>query len=176
MNFYKSLAIVFLVISFGLTESLYDAYQNAGPANGFDKYLVLNPDSIYTGGIGTFEESMYIDGNGAVIDLKDGAGIWAYGEGDAVGTITIKHCSVINGSDTGINFTGIAQGEIVNCNFHNNSRGIQAGDFTEVTVTNCNVSGSDYGIAMIDSNAVYHISYCNTWDNRIGDYMKDCFG
>ena len=29
---------------------------------------------------------------------------------------------------------------------------------------------------MIDSNAVYHISYCNTWDNRIGDYMKDCFG
>ena len=31
-------------------ESLYEVYQNSGPGNGYDKYMVLNPNVIYTGG------------------------------------------------------------------------------------------------------------------------------
>ena len=36
----------------------------------YEKYIVLEPNSIYTGGIGIYEGDIYINCQGSVIDLE----------------------------------------------------------------------------------------------------------
>ena len=56
--------------------TLQEAFDNASPANGYDKYLELETGMIYTGGIGIYEGDVFIDCKEAIIDLEDGNGIW----------------------------------------------------------------------------------------------------
>ena len=58
------------MISFLFSVSLQEAYDNASPLYEYDKYVVLNPDSIYYGGLGLYEGNVMIDGQGAVINLS----------------------------------------------------------------------------------------------------------
>ena len=85
-------------------ESLYEVYQNAGPGNGYDKYMVLNPNVIYTGGFGTSVYSVLLEGNGAVIDLQGGTGIWMSGDESSSPPLVIKRCTIMNGGYYGVNF------------------------------------------------------------------------
>ena len=156
-------------------ESLYQVYQNAEPGNGFDKYMVLNPDMVYTGGFGTSVYSVYLEGNGAVIDLQGGTGIWMSGDENSSPSILLKGCTIINGGYYGVNFSGYGTHEISDCNFVNDTWGIQVGEHTFTTIRNCNLIDNTYGLAIIGLDAGVNLAYCNGWDNE-ETYMSNCPG
>jgi len=156
--------------------SLFSVYNEAGPAEGYDKYLVLDPDIVYTGGLGVFEDDVYIAGNGAAIDLQEGNGIWVYGDEDVTGSLDITHCSVVNGGAYALNFAGIANGSVINCNLVSNLDGLQVMDSATVVLKNTNlVNNEHYGIAVYSLEPTVEISYCNAWDNG-ENYMENCPG
>jgi hypothetical protein len=167
----------YLMFSFAILngESLYQVYQNAEPGNGYDKYMVLNPNIVYTGGFGSSVYSVYLEGNGAVIDLQEGTGIWMSGDENSSPSMLLKGCTIINGGYYGVNFSGYGNHEISDCNIVNDTWGIQVGEHTFTTIRNCNLVDNTYGLAIIGLDAEVNIAYCNGWGND-ETYMSNCPG
>jgi hypothetical protein len=155
--------------------SLQDAYNSAEPADGYDKYVMLDANIVYTGGLGLFEGNIKIDGNGAVIDLQSGGGIWVYGEAAYPCHVDIQECSVKNSDYFGISYAGTSTGSIINCNLIENDFGVKLFDSTHVVIKNCNfISNTTYGLGIYSEIPIAEISYCNAWNNGDADYMENC--
>ena len=174
MKIFITLSLI-LSLTFVHGESLYEVYQNAGPGNGYDKYMVLNPNLIYTGGFGTSVYSVLIEGNGAVIDLQGGTGIWMSGDESSSPPLVIKRCTIMNGGYYGVNFSGYGNHEIIDCNFINDVWGIQVGEHSYTTIRNCNLIDNTYGLAIIGLDSEVNLAYCNGWGND-QTYMSNCPG
>ena len=65
----KSTFYIFIIISNLFCISLQEAYNAAEPNGNYDKYLILDSETVYTGGLGIYEGDVFIDCNSAVIDL-----------------------------------------------------------------------------------------------------------
>ena len=166
---------LYISILYGVTlQSVFDA---AGPGNGYDKYVVLEQDIIYTGEVGVYEGNVFIEGNGAIVDLNEGLGIWIYAETDYPANLDIESVTIINGGYNGLTFNGSSTGNITNCNFIQNEYGIQIMDTTNISVKNCNfIANGQYGIAARGTVASFAISYSNFWENELGcgGYNENC--
>ena len=104
--------ILLLVLSITYSATLQEAYDEATPLDGFDKYIILDSDSIYYGGLGLYEGNTFIDGRGAVIDLEFGGGIWIYADEDYPCSLEIRYCTIMNGQYYGLSFGGTSIGNI----------------------------------------------------------------
>ncbi|MBC8215500.1 MAG: right-handed parallel beta-helix repeat-containing protein [Candidatus Marinimicrobia bacterium] len=169
------IGIVFILLSISSAESLYDVFMEADSANGYNKYITLNSDVVYTGGLGSSEHSIYIEGNGAVIDLNEGTGIWIAGDETATGSLNINRCTIIYGGYYGINLSGYSDNFITNCNIISSYWGIHVNDSVRVTIQNVNLVGNDYGIAVSGDRTNIFIDYVNSWNNT-NNFMINCFG
>ena len=168
---------ILLTISILNAITLQEAFNDASSQNGYDKYLVLNPDSIYYGGLGLYEGNIFIDGQGAVIDLQSQGGIWIYGDEYYPCNLDIQFCSIINGEYYGLSFGGTSTGNIQNCNFINNDMGVKLYDYSEVNITNSNfIDNTTYGLGIYTENPICNISFCNAWENGEYDFMENCPG
>ncbi len=156
--------------------TLQEMYNNATSEFGYDKYIELDRDEIYTGGIGIYEGSTYIKGNGAIIDLQNQNGIWIYSDENSNSSLDVEYLSIINGAYHGISYSGNATGNIVNCNFINNDYGIKVFDTCTLNITNCNfIENNTLGFGMIGELTNINLSYSNFWDN--GDnILENCPG
>ena len=99
IKFIKNVVTLNVFITLIFCESLWDAYFDASPGEGYDKHMILEQNVIYTGGLGLYQGSLLIDGNGAVIDLQDGLGIWVTAEENQEVILDIKYTTIINGHD-----------------------------------------------------------------------------
>jgi hypothetical protein len=112
------LCIAMLISVPASAGTLKTAYDLAGPAEGYDRYVVLETGQTYTGGLwigGTYEritgqfepggESVCIVGNGAVIDLQGQEICMAYCQK----RLDIADCVILNG---GIRFRGYSDGMV----------------------------------------------------------------
>ena len=173
--------IFFLLISFlfhfGFSISMWDVYFDADSAYGYDKYLILDPNEEYIGGFGIYEGKVFIEGNGAVIDLQEGLGIWVSAEfEDSDVRLDMEYLSIINGFEYGSYYSGFSKGEIRNCNFINDYMGLKLLDNSDVSVVNCNFMNNEaYGLAVYTEIPICNISYCNGWGNG-QNYMENCPG
>ena len=169
------ISAIYLSLAEGITlQSVFDA---AEPENGYDKYLVLEQNMIYTGEVGVYEGNVFIEGNGAIVDLNEGLGIWVYAEEAYPANLDIEFVTIINGGYNGLTFNGYSTGTITNCNFIQNAFGIQIMDNTIITVKNSNfIENSQYGIAVRGTDASLEISYSNFWENELGcgGYNENC--
>ena len=170
------ISTLYISIASGITlQSVFDA---AGPGNGYDKYVVLEQDIIYTGEVGIYEGDVFIEGNGAIVDLNEGLGIWVYAEEEYPASLDIEFVTIINGGYSGLTFNGISTGNISNCNFISNMYGIQIMDNVNITVKNCNfIDNIQYGIAIRGTEAVLEeINHSNFWENGLGcgGYNANC--
>ena len=101
--------IIFITILYfsnvsGITlQSVYDESESL---NGYDKYLILERETIYTGEVGIYEGSVFIEGNGAILDLNQGLGIWVYADEDYPANLDIEYLTIINGGYNGLTFNG----------------------------------------------------------------------
>ena len=157
--------------------TLQEAFDNASPSNGYDKYLELEAGMIYTGGIGIYEGNVFIDCKEAIIDLEDGNGIWIYADEQYPSSLEIQNCSIINGQYYGLSFGGTSIGNIKNCNFLDTSFGLKLFDYSTVNVTNCIFGFNEvYGIGIYTENPILDISYSLFWENIESDCMENCPG
>ena len=76
--FISLITVLHISLAEGIT--LQSVFDSSGPGNGYDIYVVLERGMIYTGGVGIYEGNVLIEGNGAVVDLEGGSGIWVYGD------------------------------------------------------------------------------------------------
>ena len=169
------LTTIYCTLASGIT--LQSIYEEAGPANGFDKYLILENDIVYTGEIGIYEGSVFIEGNGAIVDLESGLGIWTYADENYPASLDIEYLTIINGGYNGITFNGSSIGKITNCNFVSNDFGIQIMDEADVTINNSNfIANGQYGVSLRGTTASFQIAYSNFWDNNLGcgGYNENC--
>jgi len=176
MQLVKNIILLFL-IQFGFAISMWDVYLDASPANGYDKYIILNPEEDYSGGFGVYEGDVFIEGNGAVIDLQEGLGIWVSGENTNSDVfLDMEYVSIINGFEYGAYYSGYAKGSIRNCNFINDYMGLKLLDNSDVSIVNCNfINNEAYGLAVYSEIPICHVSYCNGWNNG-ETYMENCPG
>ena len=172
----NTILVSFLIVATLNAESLQSVYNAAGPNMGYDKYLILDEATVYTGGLGLFEGDIFVEGNGAQIDLESGGGIWIFADYQTPASLDIHRCSIKNGAYYALNYSGTATGEIINCNIINSAMGIQLADSVTVDIRNCNlIDNETYGIAVYTTNPVIHITYCNAWNNG-ENYMENCPG
>ena len=47
---------ILLALNLCISITLQEAYDNANSYNEYEKYIILNPNEIYTGGIGIYED------------------------------------------------------------------------------------------------------------------------
>lgn len=176
----KSLILLFIsAFYFSLVggTTLQSIFDTAEPEHGYDKYVVLEQDMVYTGGVGIYEGNVFIEGNGAIVDLNEGLGIWVYAEDAYPANLDIEFLTIINGGYNSLTFNGTGTGNISNCNFIQNGFGIQIMDNTDITVKNCNfVENNQYGVAVRGADASLDISYSNFWENELGSsgYNENC--
>ena len=166
-----------LLIGLCLPMTLQEAYNQAGPFNQYEKYVILEPNQIYSGGIGIFEGDVYIDCNGSIIDLDYQNGIWIYADEEYLSSLEIKYCNIINGGYYGVSFSGTSIGKVTNCNFYNNEIGLKAFDNSTVEIENSNfINNVVYGLGIITEHPIVTVNYSNSWNNGNGDYWENCPG
>ena len=157
--------------------SLQDAFNNADPNEDYDKYVILDPNITYTGGLGIYEGDVFINCREAIIDLEDGNGIWIYADEQYPSSLEIQNCSIINGQYYGLSFGGTSIGDIKNCNFLDTSFGLKLFDYSTVNVTNCIFGFNEvYGIGIYTENPILDVSYSLFWENIESDCMENCPG
>jgi hypothetical protein len=92
-------------------------YDGASSGGGYEKYIILNSTTNYTGGFNQDVQSVFLEGNGAIIDLQYGS-IIVNGPGKI---LNIHQCVFVNtiiDSSTFINYSNGASGKIVNNTFY----------------------------------------------------------
>ncbi|MCF7920241.1 MAG: right-handed parallel beta-helix repeat-containing protein [Candidatus Cloacimonetes bacterium] len=132
----KKLILLIFIISgiFLQAMSLQQAYELAQSQGIYDRYLILETGVIYTGGLligktlnplsntleGQEGENVFIDGNGAILDLQQTELTISYCQN----RLDIQDCIIINGD---VHFRGESQlfqakpeGSISYCTFYNN--------------------------------------------------------
>ena len=169
--------ITLFYISLAEDTTLQSVFDSSGPGNDYDKYVVLEQNMIYTGGVGIYEGNVLIEGNGAVVDLEGGTGIWVYGDDIIPANLDIQYITLMNGGWYGVFYGGLATGNITNCNFINNGYGVQLYDFAEIQIKNSNfVDNLYYGVALVTTTPLCNVNYCNAWGNGEAPWGENCPG
>ena len=169
--------IVLFLINICISITLQEAFDEASSYENYEKYVILEPNQTYDGGIGIYEGDVFIDCQGSIIDLQNQNGIWIYADENYLATLEIQYCNIINGAYYGLSFSGTASGIVNNCNFYNNNIGIKPFDYTEVSIENCNfIDNIAYGLGIISETPIITINYSNAWSNEDGDYWENCPG
>lgn len=151
--------------------TLEEMYQNSSPGLGYDRLVILEKDSVYSGGITVVTESVGIKGSGAILDLQ-GESIYV---SDSSG-LDIDGCVLKNGGNA-IYFTGDARGKITQCTFFSNQNGILS-DYHNgiIDVTNSIFSNNlEYGFACSEET-FRNLQYIDMYQNALGDYVEWCPG
>ena len=170
-----SIILICTFFNFLSSITLQQMFDEAESFNEFDKYITLEKNQVYTGSLGIYEGSVFIDGKGAIIDLENGGGIWVYGSEQFPSSLIIKYATVKNGANYGITYAGSATGFIENCNFYNNDYGAKFYDYVEVEIKNCNfVHNTTFGLGIYSLEPIIDISYSNFWNNLDNDLMENC--
>ena len=168
----------FIIInSFIWGISLQEVFDNATEYGEYEKYIILEPNTIYTGGIGIFEGDIYINCQGSIIDLEEGNGIWVYADVEYPSSLDIEYCTITNGLYYGLSFGGMASGNINNCNFIDTNFGLKLFDVSDVYLTNSIFANHNtYGIGLYGDDAILETSYSLFWENEESDCMENCPG
>ena len=172
----RMIIIIITFMNFIFSMSLQEAYNEASSYESYDKYLNLDNNIIYTGGLGIYEGDILIDCNGATIDLQSGQGIWVYADEQYPSSLDIQECTITNGLYYGLSYGGISSGNVLNCNFHSTNFGIKLFDQSNVYITNSIfISQQSMGIGMYTENPTINADYLLFWNNE-DDCMENCPG
>lgn len=152
-----------------LAMHLQDAYDQAGPGEGYDKLVILNPSEVYTGYMNvSMQTSCCLRGNGALIVLASGGQIWA----GSTSKLDVETC-VITGGACGLSYDYTARSTVQNCTIVGNNIGIRTW-ISEVIISNCIVVDNfEYGIACREGSQPT-ILYNDVWGNGALDYAAFC--
>ena len=173
----KKTILYISIISSIFSITLQEAYDSANSENGYDKYVILEPNQIYEGGLYMFEGDTYINCQGSTINLNGGAGISLFADDYYNATLDIEYCTIYDGETYGLNYTGTSSGNVSNCNFISNDIGLVLMDYSEVNLKNSNfIDNHTYGLGIISEEPILNATYSNFWENSEGDCAENCPG
>jgi hypothetical protein len=173
----KKTILYISIISSIFSITLQEAYDSAISENGYDKYVILEPNQIYEGGLYMFEGDTYINCQGSTINLNGGAGISLFADDYYNATLDIEYCTIYDGETYGLNYTGMSSGNVSNCNFISNDIGLVLMDYSEVNLKNSNfIDNHTYGLGIISEEPILNATYSNFWENSEGDCAENCPG
>jgi parallel beta-helix repeat protein len=157
--------------------SLQQAYDQAGPGEGYDKLLVLDPQVTYTGGCGVLQgKKSCLRGNGALIDLQNNQ-IYCGQPGTEV---LITGCCLTNGAsgDAAIAIQDGAVGTVDGNTICKNNIGVKVWVNSSATLKNNVIFGNSlYGVAGYQTSYYSIVILYNDVDtNYGGNYMYFCPG
>ena len=169
--------IYLLLLSINLFAiTLQEAYDDSQAFGEYDKYVILEPNTIYTGGLGIYEGDIYINCNSSIINLEDGNGIWVYADENYPSSLNIEFCTIVNSDYYGLSYGGISLGNIKNCNFINTNFGLKLFDQSNVSVMNSIFAlNNSLGIGVYTEEPTLETSYSLFWNNE-DDCMENCPG
>jgi len=177
MYYIKNIITGYFAFSLVFSATLQEIYDQAEPFNDYDKYIILDSETIYTGGLGIYEGDVFINCQGAIIDLEGGSGIWVYADEQYPSSLEMKYCTIIDGDYYGLSFGGSSNGNIINCNFINTNFGLKLFDESNVYISNSIFAlNNTYGIAIYTEHPVLEASYSLFWENQEADCMENCPG
>jgi parallel beta-helix repeat protein len=169
-----------LVVPAALAKTFQSAYDEAVPGEGYDKLLILDPEVVYTGGLGVLQgKKSCIRGNGALCDLEGGQ-VYASQPGTQ---LDITGCCLYNGSGSGaIYVADSATANIDGNTICKSGVGLYVWTYGSATVKNNiiyknnNSSGKMLGVASHQSTGSLSILYNDVDGNPGGNYMYYCPG
>lgn len=152
-------------------KTFQQAYDEAGPGEGYDKLVILDGNETYTGRCDVLEgKKSCIRGNGALIDLQFGQ-VVASGAGTE---LLITGCCLVEGN-AAISIQDGAKGVVDGNTICKSGKGIQAWQSLACTVKNNIIYGNDYGVAREENTSV-SVSYDDVDNNPKGNYVYWCPG
>jgi parallel beta-helix repeat protein len=148
---------------------LQDVFDAAGPGEGYDKLIDLDPGQIYTGYmVVASPTTCLLRGNGALILLDPGGQIWA----GAGSKLDVENC-VITGGAYGLSYEFCANSTVTNCTIVGNDIGIRNW-VCQVTITNSIIAGNyEHGIECREEYEPV-MSYNDVWGNGQLNYAAFC--
>ncbi|MCK5077633.1 MAG: hypothetical protein KAR38_14725 [Calditrichia bacterium] len=169
------LFLISLMLLFSLSygdKVLNDVIQDAQPASGYDKLLILDPNEVYTGGLIIVDTKVGIWGNGAILDLQSDS-IAVRGNSQ----INLDGCIITNGGNAisvGVNENVTSM--INQCTFYNNGIAIRFMTKTgAIEVVNTILSNNSiYGFACSHETA-RTLHYSDAYSNG-SNYVEWCPG
>jgi len=163
--------LILLLASPALAVHLQDVYAQAGPGQGYDKLLVLDPGQVYTGYLIIMDGIRCgIRGNGALIRLDPGATISAY----TGVTLDVDGC-VITGGEVALGYADCPASQVTNCTLAGNTIGLALAN-SLVTVANCIIADNQqYGVCWMTGPRPTQW-YNNAWGNGELNYATFCDG
>jgi len=171
---FLTICTVVACLAFGSSvsaESLQAAYDASGPGDGYDKLLILDAGTGYTGGL-TADRGVRscIRGNGALVDLEQKS-VWAAGYNTR---LDIERC-VLTGGFSGVYISEDATGVLRNNTITGNEYGVTSWmGRADLVIENNIIAGNDvYGIYCREYFEPI-VRYNTVWGNPLGNYMKNC--
>lgn len=173
MRYLVVLLALALVVPAALGKTLQSAYEEAGPGEGYDKLVVLDPNVAYSGGCGVLNgKKSCFRGNGAVVDLNSGMIF-----GSEYGTeLTVTGCCLIRGGVGAVYAQNGAKATIDGNTICKSGSGVRIWEYSTATIKNNIIWGNEYGIAKHQSSGSLYISYNDVDNNSRGNYMYWCPG
>jgi hypothetical protein len=170
-------ACVLVAVAGAYAIRLQDAYEKAGPGEGYDKLLVLDAKETYVGACGVLiGKKSCIRGNGALVNL-DGGSVQAGGNGTQ---LVISGCCFVNAGYFGAVNVADGANALVDGNTickTNGLAGIRVWEYSTATIKNNVIWGNaTYGIAKHDYTGTLNILYNDVDNNKGGNYMYWCPG
>jgi hypothetical protein len=174
---------IFVVLAVSLTflaaagaKTLQQAYDEAGPGEGYDKLLILNPSTTYTGGCNLLQgKKSCIRGNGALCDLDNGSIL-------ATGLHTdlyLSGCCLIdcNEYSAAVSVYEGATATVDGNTICKGNMGVVVWLLSKATIKNNIIFGNaKYGIARHQNTPTLTILYNDVHNNPGGNYMYLCVG
>jgi len=152
-------------------ETLIQAYNAASAGSGYDKLILLDRNTLYTGGLELSDESVCILSAGAVIDLQGGL---IYVNSSA----SLDICGVVlkNGSsdDAALKYNDGVKSWVDHCTFFDNYTGLRFWQNADLKITsNIFSESSHYGVYAHEYTTMW-MSNNDAWQNKDGDYRMFC--
>jgi parallel beta-helix repeat protein len=171
LNCALALLLGLAVISSAGAEDLQSIYDAAGPGEGYDKLIILDPGEVYTGYM-IVQDGVRcaVHGNGALIELDAFGALMVFYNS----TLDIDGC-VITGGTEGIYFAYCNASTVRNCTIIGNETGVRC-EVAPVTIENCIIANNtERGISCFEGHYPT-IQYNDVWGNGQGNYMYLCSG
>lgn len=169
------LALAFLTAwtSISLAVPLIQAYNNAAPGAGYDRMIVLDPETVYTGGLVIFNEAVCILSAGAQIDLRNSQIL-------VNPTAMLDICGVVvrNGvnNDAALKYGDVGTRWIDHCTFYDNYDGVRFWDNSDMVLTSNIFSYSSHYGVYTHVDAERWMAFNDAWQNTSGNYKEWCPG
>ncbi len=172
------LAVCLVVVPLASADqSLQEVYNAAGPGEGYDKLLDLDPQETYIGDLLICDwNSVCIHGNGALVVTEDPRG---YAISVLWSRLDVDHL-VIECGLGGIEYDDDSYGVVENNTIVGASEsGIRTrliAPFQPMRLINNIIAYNYYGVFVEEYSEPSYVAYNDLWDNPHGHYVKFCEG